>query len=124
MDPCFAIDLHFYLLLALHRYTKVPMTQEKPWRIWMVSIWWNVILSVSLAIRVDFGSFAVRRITLTFIFVFDHVVLYHHPPKAAAAALAKAELKAREDALADEKKKLGMTDWADAEPEFGDSRTL
>ncbi|GHJ89433.1 hypothetical protein NliqN6_5835 [Naganishia liquefaciens] len=38
------------------------------------------------------------------------VVLYHHPPKAAAAALAKAELKAREDALAEEKKKLGMTD--------------
>jgi pre-mRNA branch site protein p14 len=48
--------------------------------------------------------------SLTFIFVFEPLVLYHHPPKAAAAALAKAELKAREDALADEKKKLGMTD--------------
>ena len=38
------------------------------------------------------------------------IVLFHHPPKAQQAALVKAELKAREEALAEEKKKLGMTD--------------
>ncbi|KGB78862.1 pre-mRNA branch site protein p14 [Cryptococcus deuterogattii R265] len=38
------------------------------------------------------------------------VVLYHHPSKQQASALAKAELRAREEALAEEKKRLGMKD--------------
>jgi len=38
------------------------------------------------------------------------VVLYYHPSKDKAAALAKAELQEREAALAEEKKRLGMTD--------------
>jgi len=38
------------------------------------------------------------------------LVLYHHPSKQQASALAKAELRAREQALADEKRKLGIHD--------------
>jgi pre-mRNA branch site protein p14 len=38
------------------------------------------------------------------------IVLYFHPSKEKAAALAKAELKDREEALAAEKTRLGMTD--------------
>jgi len=38
------------------------------------------------------------------------VVLYHHPSKQQASALAKAELRAREQALAEEKKRLGLRD--------------
>ncbi|RSH93095.1 hypothetical protein EHS25_007448 [Saitozyma podzolica] len=38
------------------------------------------------------------------------VVLYHHPSKQQASALAKAEIRAREQALADEKRRLGMQD--------------
>ncbi|WVW87076.1 hypothetical protein I302_109133 [Kwoniella bestiolae CBS 10118] len=38
------------------------------------------------------------------------VVLYHHPSKQQASALAKAELRAREQALAEEKKRLGLKD--------------
>ncbi|ORY34572.1 hypothetical protein BCR39DRAFT_556090 [Naematelia encephala] len=38
------------------------------------------------------------------------VVLYHHPSKQQASALAKAELRAREQALAMEKQRLGMKD--------------
>lgn len=38
------------------------------------------------------------------------IVLYHHPSKQQASALAKAEIRAREQALADEKRKLGIHD--------------
>nr|XP_031857328.1 uncharacterized protein CI109_007276 [Kwoniella shandongensis]KAA5524400.1 hypothetical protein CI109_007276 [Kwoniella shandongensis] len=38
------------------------------------------------------------------------VVLYHHPSKQQASALAKAELRAREEALVEEKKRLGLKD--------------
>nr|ADE10100.1 RRM [Tremella fuciformis] len=38
------------------------------------------------------------------------VVLYHHPDKQQASALAKAELRAREKELAEEKKRLGIHD--------------
>ena len=37
-------------------------------------------------------------------------VLYHHPSKQQASALAKAEIRAREQTLADEKKRLGLRD--------------
>ncbi|EIW71339.1 pre-mRNA branch site protein p14 [Tremella mesenterica] len=38
------------------------------------------------------------------------VVLYHHPSKQQASALAKAEMRARERELAEEKKRLGLRD--------------
>ena len=37
-------------------------------------------------------------------------VLYHHPSKQQASAVAKAEIRAREQALADEKRRLGLHD--------------
>lgn len=40
----------------------------------------------------------------------DRSVLYHHPSKQQASALAKAEIRAREQALADEKRRLGLHD--------------
>jgi pre-mRNA branch site protein p14 len=40
----------------------------------------------------------------------DLVVLYHHPSKQQASALAKAEIRAREQAVALEKQRLGLRD--------------
>jgi pre-mRNA branch site protein p14 len=40
----------------------------------------------------------------------DFPVLYHHPSKQQASALAKAEIRAREQAVADEKRRLGLHD--------------
>ena len=40
----------------------------------------------------------------------SHTVLYHHPSKQQASALAKAEIRAREQAVALEKQRLGLRD--------------
>jgi pre-mRNA branch site protein p14 len=38
------------------------------------------------------------------------IVLYHHPTRQQQAVVKATELREREEALAEEKKKLGMTD--------------
>jgi len=71
----------------------------------MVSTWPNGISSVSTvtelvdALRSRSAHRGYRR-----------AVLYHHPTRQQQAVAKANELKEREEALAEEKKKLGMTD--------------
>ena len=55
-------------------------------------------------------AFLVAVLSLFLPCISPQLVLYHHPSKQQASALAKAEIRAREQALADEKKRLGLRD--------------
>jgi pre-mRNA branch site protein p14 len=73
----------------------------------MVSIWLSDISSVSPEQR----NSAQSRIRANLLLLsLAQIVLYHHPTRQQQAVAKATELKEREEALAEEKKRLGITD--------------